>query len=240
MPYLCGTIYRFQRPLEKPTTCDRAEQSHECYAFAVWLVLSLINQFLIFSLLNVHIIMDPFIGQICLFGFNYAPVGWMACNGQLLPIAQNSALFALLGTTYGGDGRTTFAVPDLRGRVAVGQGNGPGLSPVAIGQMAGTSAVTLTINQIPAHQHPTTVTINAGADANLTNVATGRALASEVRSPSAPPLMYTDSANGTILRADAATVTTGVIGGSQAHDNMQPYLGLNYCISLQGIFPPRN
>jgi microcystin-dependent protein len=184
--------------------------------------------------------MEPFIGQICLFGFDFAPRGWMACNGQLMSIAQNSALFSLLGTTYGGDGRTTFGLPDLRGRVAVGQGSGPGLSPVALGQMAGTSAVTLTTNQIPAHQHPTTVTINAGGDANLSNVATGKALASEVRSAATPPLMYTDSANGTTLRADVATVTTGVIGGSQPHDNMQPYLGLNYSIALEGIFPSRN
>jgi microcystin-dependent protein len=184
--------------------------------------------------------MEPFIGQICLFGFDFAPRGWMACNGQILSIAQNTALFSLLGTMYGGDGRTTFGLPDLRGRVAVGQGSGPGLSPVTVGEMSGTATVTLLTSQIPAHQHPTTVTINAGGDANLSNVATGKVLASEVRSATTPPSMYTDSANGTTLRSDAATATSGVVGGSQPHDNMQPYLGMNYCIALQGIFPSRN
>jgi microcystin-dependent protein len=182
----------------------------------------------------------PFIGQIELFGFSFAPLGWAFCDGSLLPINQYDALFALLGTTYGGDGQTTFGLPDLRGRVAVGQGTGPGLSPVTVGQMAGEAAVTLNTNQIPAHQHPTTVTINAGGDANLSNVATGKVLASEVRSATTPPSMYTDSANGTTLRADAASVTTGIVGDSQPHDNMQPYLGMNYCISLQGIFPSRS
>ncbi len=106
--------------------------------------------------------MEPYIGQIQAFGFNFAPVGWAQCNGQLLPIAQYQALFSLLGTTYGGDGQTTFALPDLRGRSIVHYGSGPGLSPVQLGQNGGHETVTLTINQLPSHNHAVSVAVNTG------------------------------------------------------------------------------
>jgi microcystin-dependent protein len=186
--------------------------------------------------------MDPFIGQIICVGFNFAPPGWAQCNGQLLSIAQNSALFALLGTTYGGDGRTTFGLPDLRGRAPIGVGQGPGLSNYTQGQMAGSENVTLTAAQIPNHTHATTVavTVNAGVGGNAGATATGSALVSQGRGQTLPT-MYTDAANGTTLRSDAATATATVaaVGGNQPHPIMQPYTVMYYIIATQGIFPSR-
>lgn len=158
----------------------------------------------------------PFIGQITLFAGNFAPRGWAFCQGQLLSIAQNTALFSILGTTYGGDGQTTFALPDLRGRVPLQQGQGPGLQSYVLGQKAGTETVTLTVNEMPAHNHSITVT-------------------------AVPP-------GGTIPAVDGQLTPTplnafeasGMTGGSQPHNNLQPYLALNYIIALQGIFPSRN
>lgn len=172
--------------------------------------------------------MEPYIGQVCLFGFNYAPKGWAQCNGQLLSIAQNSALFSLLGTTYGGDGRTTFALPDLRGRVAINQGQGPGLSNYAIGQAAGTETVTLNTNQIPAHNH--TAQLHASNAAVNQEEPSGHLLAETA--------VYTDGTANQVM--NQAAVTIGATGGNQAHENRQPYLVLNYCIALQGVFPPRS
>ena len=162
------------------------------------------------------------------------------CQGQLLPINQYSALFSILGTTYGGNGQTTFGLPNLQGRVPVGSGSGAGLSKVDLGQMGGAESVTLTPAQIPAHTHATTVTINTGSDTNLTNVATGKALSSDAKGGGVPPLMYTDSVKTTSLRADSTTVTVGNTGGSLPHGIMQPYLGMNYIICLEGIFPSRS
>jgi microcystin-dependent protein len=187
--------------------------------------------------------MDPFIGQIICVGFNFAPPGWAQCNGQLLSIAQNSALFALLGTTYGGDGRTTFGLPDLRGRAPIGVGQGQGLSNYTQGQMGGTENVTLTAAQIPSHTHATTVavTVNAGAGGTLGSAAGGKALASEAPRVPAPPTIYTDAPNGATLRPDAATATATVaaVGGNQPHPIMQPYTVMFYIIATQGIFPSR-
>ena len=179
-------------------------------------------------------------GVIKLFAGNFAPQYYMFCHGQTLSIAQNTALFSIIGTMYGGNGTTTFNLPDLRSRVPVGVGQGPGLSNVSQGQAFGTETVTLNANQIPAHTHAATVTINAGGDANLTNIATNHVLSSDDPRGDAPPLMYTDSANATKLRPDAATATVAPAGGSQAHPNIQPSLGLNYIICVQGIFPPRS
>jgi microcystin-dependent protein len=172
--------------------------------------------------------MDPFIGQVCLFGFDWAPRGWAQCNGQLLSIAQNSALFSLLGTTYGGDGRTTFALPDLRGRVALNQGTNPSGSNYVIGQMAGTETVTLLPTQMPSHNH--------GATLNASNGSIDAEEPSNALLAQGEFYTTTGAANQ-VMKAGA--VTTANAGGGAAHNNMQPFLALNYCISLQGIFPSR-
>lgn len=171
--------------------------------------------------------MEPFIGQVCLFGFDFAPKGWAQCNGQLMSIAQNSALFSLLGTTYGGDGRTTFALPDLRGRVALSQGQGPGLSRYSMGQASGTEAVTLTTSQIPSHNHAGTLHASNGA-ANQEE-AGGHLLAEAA--------IYTDGAANQVM--NPAAVTIGNTGGNQPHENRQPFLVMNYCVALVGVFPSR-
>ena len=165
---------------------------------------------------------QPFIGQIVLFAGNFAPRGWALCNGQLLPISQNTALFSILGTTYGGNGQTTFALPDLRGRVAVSSGQGPGLTPRSLGEMAGSETVTLTASQMPAHTHA----VNATNNGQTTN-----------RPQSAVP-----AKGGTYSTASPDTTMNAVgnAGGSQPHDNLPPYTTLNYIIALEGIFPSRN
>ena len=167
---------------------------------------------------------DPFIGQIILVAFNFAPQGWAFSEGQLLPINQNQALFSLLGTTYGGDGQTTFALADLRGRVPISSGQGPGLQNYNLGQVGGEETVTLTGNQAGAHSH-------------LVNM-------NSKHSNSGTPLNNFLATGGSFQSVDdGSTMNPGMIangGGSQPHDNMQPYLGLNYCIALQGIYPSRN
>ena len=176
--------------------------------------------------------MEPFIGQLCLFGFNFVPTGWAACNGQLLSIAQNSALFALLGTTYGGDGRVTFGLPDLRGRVPLNQGQGPGLSNYTIGQVGGSETSTLTVNNLPAHNH----TINANSNAGTATSPQGAILAGAAISSLPPAGPYTTGAANTALAASAV----GNTGGGQPINNLSPYLVLNWCIATQGIFPSRS
>lgn len=174
---------------------------------------------------------NPFIGMIALFGFNFPPKGWAYCNGQLIAIASNSALFALLGTMYGGDGRVTFALPDLRGRVPIGMGQGPGLSDYVQGEVSGTETTTLLISNMPAHNHQ----IIASGDAPTQNTASGALLASGNRSVSMPNI-YEPNTNPVLMAQNMVSVT----GSSQPFNNMQPYLALNYCISLYGIFPSRN
>lgn len=169
---------------------------------------------------------DPFVAEIRMFGFNFAPSGWAMCNGALIPISQNTALFSLLGTTYGGDGRTTFSLPNLQSAFAIGPGQGPGLSPREIGETGGSANVTLLESEIPSHTHPLGATLSATtgnpAGATLAPTANG---ASAYRIPGATAAM----APSALLSA----------GGSQPHENRQPYLGLNFCIALQGVFPPR-
>lgn len=172
---------------------------------------------------------EPFLGQICTFGFNFAPRGWAFCNGQLLPISQNSALFALLGTIYGGDGRTTFALPNLQSRVPIHFGQGPGLSSYSIGQQGGSENNTLTIQQMPSHNHSLTA---HGEDANSSSPTNNRP-ATAIGSPS-PPSIYSNQA------ADTNMQPTGNTGGNQPVNNLQPYLAINFCIALVGIFPSRN
>jgi microcystin-dependent protein len=169
---------------------------------------------------------EPFIGEIRMFGFNFAPKGWAMCNGQLMPISQNQALFALLGTTYGGDGVQTFALPNLQSRVAIHQGQGPGLSPYTEGQAGGTENTTLNQAQMPAHNHGVQASTHPGRDTDPT----GRVLGA----PSAP--LYDARSDGAAMNPSMITS----VGGSQPFSNIQPYLVVNFCIALQGIFPSRN
>jgi microcystin-dependent protein len=177
--------------------------------------------------------MEPFLGQVCLFSFSIIPRGWAPCNGQLMAIAQNTALFALIGTTYGGDGITTFALPDLRGRAALNAGHGPGLSSRIMGEASGTENVTLISTQMPAHNHPMMVS----ATPATSNTPNGNVLA--VSNGSVPSLEASASVNtyGTQINGMANPQTIGLSGGSQPHYNMQPYLVMNYCIATSGIFP---
>jgi microcystin-dependent protein len=172
---------------------------------------------------------EPYVGEIMMFAGNFAPQGWAFCDGQLLSIAQNTALFSLLGTYYGGDGQTTFALPDLRGRLPMhtGSGPGPGLSPRSLGESGGTESVTLSSTQMPAHSHPLQVDNANGTTASPV----GTLLA---RDPSGTPA-YGVNATGTLSAQAIASA-----GGSQPHQNMPPFLAINYCISLYGIYPPRS
>ena len=171
--------------------------------------------------------MEPFIGQIQAFGFNFAPRGWARCEGQLLAISQYSALFSLLGTTYGGDGRTTFGLPDLRGRSIVSPGNGPGLSSISWGERGGAEQVTLSQNQMPSHTHGVAVSVNTGngEEASPTNFISSHKGA-----------FNEDSSSGAVLGG----VNQNNVGGNQPTSIRSPYVGIYYCIALVGIFPSRN
>jgi microcystin-dependent protein len=171
---------------------------------------------------------EPFLGEIRTFGFNFAPQGWALCNGQLLPINQNQALFSLLGTTYGGDGITTFGLPNLQGRVPIHFGQSPGLSPYTQGQQGGTESVTLNNTQLPAHNH----TLNASTTPANQQDPTGAIPAAE---PSGLTALYTTPGN-----QNAQMSPTGIAGGSQPIPIIQPFLVMNFCIALVGIFPSRN
>ena len=202
--------------------------------------------------------MEAFIGTVMMFAGNFAPRGWMMCQGQLLPISQNSALFAILGTTYGGNGQTTFGLPDLRSRVPVGMGQGPGLSNVTQGQMWGAENVTLLTTQIPTHAHESgkiTVTVTDGVvdvpvsttgGTGISNVPTG------LLSPDGAAEAFTNanavgngkysgkSLNVKFTQVAATAERTSIVGGSQPHPNIQPSLGMNYIICTEGIFPSRS
>jgi microcystin-dependent protein len=175
---------------------------------------------------------EPFLAEIVMFAGNFAPRGWAFCQGQILSIAQNTALFSLLGTTFGGNGQTTFALPDLRGRVPVGTGQGPGLPRVDLGQVAGEPTHTLIITEMPAHNHSAQAAGNSNAG-NSTNPS-GNTWASSTNRDN----VYVNAApNGPMA---SNTVTVGISGGSQPHNNMQPYLGINFIIAIEGIYPSRN
>ena len=176
---------------------------------------------------------EPFVGEIEIFAFNFAPKGWALCQGQLLPISQNTALFSLLGTQYGGNGTTNFALPNLQGCIPNHQGQGPGLSQYVMGQTGGSTTATLTTQTIPAHTHTLPVTtvngrVNTPTNVNvLGEVGGGRGGGG-------------GSAYGTTTLANMAAQTGNTAGGGQPHNNMAPYVVLNYCIALQGVFPARN
>jgi microcystin-dependent protein len=173
---------------------------------------------------------EPFIAEIRILSFNFAPRGWAFCDGQLLPIANNTALFSLIGTTYGGDGRTTTALPNLQSRSPMHPGRGPGLTARRLGQKVGTETVTLTEAQIPNHSHSLWVTKDPPSTGNPAGLF---------------PTKHLDDAKGDIykenpsLNATFASAAVATSGGSQAHENMQPFLTLNFCIALQGLYPSR-
>ncbi len=167
---------------------------------------------------------EPFIAEIRIFAGNFAPRSWAFCDGQLLPISQNTALFSLIGTTYGGDGRTTFALPDLRSRAPIHKGNGGG-STYSLGQKGGEETHTLAAGEMPSHTH----VIQGSADTATQSDPTGNVLAQSTQ-------LYRQSTN--LVDMISGTMTNQ--GGGQAHDNMQPYLAVNFCIALQGLFPSRN
>lgn len=167
---------------------------------------------------------NPFLGQILLVPYNFSPRFWAFCNGQLLSIAQNTALFALLGTTFGGNGQTTFALPDFRSRVPIHPGQGPGLSPYVLGQQGGSESVTLTLPQMPMHNHTLSANTSAANDTLPNNKFFSEGS------------IYTSNAANAVMNP----ATIGVSGGSQPHPNIQPYLCINFIIALQGIFPSRS
>jgi microcystin-dependent protein len=174
---------------------------------------------------------DPFVAEIRMFGFNFPPTGWAYCNGQLLPISQNTALFSLLGTTYGGDGKSTFALPNLQDSAALQPGQGQGLSNRFLGEMSGEQFVTLLISEIPIHTH-TANAVAAGGTANPTNLTWAPANAQKL----AANFYATGPGTGPLMSPLALAIT----GGSLPHNNMMPYLTLNFCIALQGVFPARS
>lgn len=179
--------------------------------------------------------MEQFLGQIIMVGFNFAPRGWAFCDGRLLPISQNAALFSLLGTTYGGDGRTTFALPDLRGRTAVGMGQGPGLSQKVQGEMSGAENVTLLHTQMPAHAHSLMASTADGTTNEPTNAVIAANKVPIDRSNVVDGNAFVQSSPTTVMNPQSI----GAAGGNQPHSNMQPYLAVNYVIALEGIYPSR-
>jgi microcystin-dependent protein len=171
---------------------------------------------------------DPFVAEIRIVPFNFAPKGWAFCDGQLMPLSQNTALFSLLGTTYGGDGKSTFALPNLQGCSAMHPGQGPGLSQRFLGEMAGEDAVTLLVSEMPVHTH----TVNGlSALSTTTTPTSGTTLGRSVNGNA-----YADAASGFQTFAPEALPPAG---GSLPHNNLQPYLTLNYVLALQGVFPAR-
>jgi microcystin-dependent protein len=171
---------------------------------------------------------DPFVAEIRIFPFNFAPKGWAWCQGQLLPISQNTALFSLLGTTYGGNGKSNFALPDMQGSAPMHPGQGPGLSLHDLGEQSGTETVTLLTSEMPAHTHG--MTAHTFNNADVTNVTAQSAYA-----PSTDGTLYQNTTDGTMLAFQAAPPA----GGDFPHNNMQRYLTLYFNIALQGVFPPR-
>ncbi|BAN47410.1 phage tail protein [Metapseudomonas resinovorans] len=200
---------------------------------------------------------DPFLGEIRMVGFNFAPRGWALCWGQQMAIAQNSALFSLLGTLYGGNGQVTFGLPDYRGRSPVGMGQGPGLSNIDQGEVAGSESMTLTINQMPMHNHAmvasavtgsaqVAVPANSSSTTAVSAPSTTAVLGPVTAAGRAGTLYTNDAANTTLapftasVNCSAPTVTCGAAGGSQPFGLRNPYLGTNFVIALEGIFPSRN
>jgi microcystin-dependent protein len=184
---------------------------------------------------------QPYLGQIEAFPYGFAPRNWQPCQGQLLPINQYQALFALLGTTYGGDGRTNFALPDLRGRVAMGQGNGAGLTPRVIGETVGEENHTVLLTETPMHGHLLNAAPNGAVASNVDNPGStvGLGNATGLEGTSAIPINPYATVPPNPATPMAPTAIT-MNNGSQSHNNMMPFLGLQFCIAMSGIFPSRN
>lgn len=206
----------------------------------------LLIAFALFASLNLFAQQVGFIGEVKLFAGNFAPRGWAFCEGQLLPISQNTALFSILGTTYGGDGRTTFALPDLRGRTPVGPGTGPGLSNIRQGSRGGLETQILTVNQMPSHSH--TAVVTNGSIAIPVNTTAGD---DDEVDPSKGVLAnngedrFTSTAanatlGGSTVPVTGTSATINNTGGNQAISTRSPYLGVHYIIALEGVFPSRN
>ncbi len=177
---------------------------------------------------------QPFVAEIRIFGFTFAPKGWAMCNGQLMPISQNTALFSLLGTTYGGDGKSTFGLPNLEGSVPIHPGQGPGLSLYDLGEVGGSSTVTLQTSEIPSHQHP------ANADTGAANSGSPSGnVYKEGQTTNSPPEAIASYNNSLAPMVALNFQTIGLTGNSAPHNNMMPTLCLNFCIALQGVFPSR-
>jgi microcystin-dependent protein len=173
---------------------------------------------------------DPFVAEIRIFPFNFAPKGWAFCDGQILPLSQNTALFSLLGTTYGGDGKSNFALPNLQGSAPMHPGQGPGLSLYDLGQSGGSQTVTLLQTEMPGHSHTAQAATTGGGVSSPQNNAWASGL--KGHSPA-----YSASSGPTNVQMNP--FGTSINGGNLPHNNMQPYLGLNFCIALQGVYPPR-
>jgi microcystin-dependent protein len=173
---------------------------------------------------------DPFVAEIRIFPFNFAPKGWAWCDGQLLPLSQNTALFSLLGTTYGGNGKSNFALPDLQGRAPMHPGQGPGLSLHDLGETGGSETVSLLESEIPSHSHALRATVEDGTQGSLTP---GIALATSVGGA-----LYQTNTSANLVSMSNASLPPA--GGDQPHNNMQPYLTFYFNIALQGVFPPRS
>jgi microcystin-dependent protein len=172
---------------------------------------------------------DPFVAEVRIFPFNFAPKGWAFCDGQLMPLSQNTALFSLLGTTYGGNGKSNFALPDVQGRAVMHPGQGPGLSLHDLGETGGSEAVTLLESELPTHPH------TLRANPNLGDTPVPAPNVSLARPGTINVYQTTTNANLSAMAAESLAPA----GGDQPHNNMQPYLTLNFCIALQGVFPPR-
>jgi microcystin-dependent protein len=173
---------------------------------------------------------DQYLAEIRIFPGNFAPYQWAFCNGQILAISQNTALFSLIGTYYGGNGQSTFALPNLQACIAIGQGNGPGLTPRSIGETGGESAVTVLTTEMAAHQHTLQAHAIRGGAAHATPVAGDALIVSSGG----------DAYSGSAPNTQMGPQSLSVAGGSQPHNNLMPLLGLNYCIALAGVYPPRN
>ena len=170
--------------------------------------------------------MDPYVAEIRIFPFNFAPKGWAFCDGQILPLSQNTALFSLLGTTYGGDGKSNFALPNMQGNAPMHPGQGPGLSLHDLGETGGSETVSLLESEIPAHSH----SLQASAGDGIDNLPTSELLAKGIG-------IGQYIAPGSLVQLSGNAMAPA--GGDQPHNNMQPFLTLNFCIALQGVFPPR-
>jgi microcystin-dependent protein len=177
---------------------------------------------------------DAYLGEIRIFAGNFAPNGWALCNGALLPIAQNTALFSILGTQYGGNGQTNFALPNLSGSAAMSQGSGQGLTARAVGESVGTQSVTLDTNEMPAHNHVPNAVTSVAADTSPANDFWAVAPAEGKPPHHVTPNLYTSTVN-----APMSPVALSVTGGSQPHNNMQPYLAMNFIICMNGEYPQR-